>query len=130
MSQQKPIHRIFVLVSLVSFFGSTAFGAARAVNSALDQPRDNPDTATSVVESPMQLQVAQLKQQERGYEAVLKQEPNNQVALQGLVEVRLQMNDAKGAIAPLEKLVSMNPEQKNYKTLLTQVKQQVGKGDR
>ncbi len=124
---QRPIQRIAVLVSVVSFFGSTAFGAVRAFNSARNQPTQNPTTAASPVESPMQLQQAQLQLQEREYEVVLKQEPENQVALQGLVEIRLQMKNEKGAVKPLEKLVQLNPSQQEYKTLLAQVKQQVGK---
>lgn len=65
--------------------------------------------------------------QEYDYQVILKQEPDNQVALKGLVEVRLQMNGAKDAIQPLEKLVQLNLDKQEYKTLLAQVIQQVGK---
>lgn len=129
-TSKKPIQKIAVLVSVVSFFGSTAFGAVGAFNSARNQSTQNPTTDTAAVESPMQLQQAQLQLQEREYEVVLKREPENQVALQGLVEVRLQMKNEKDAVKPLEKLVQLNPEHKDYKTLLAQVKQQVGRGDR
>ena len=61
---------------------------------------------------------------------VLKREPDNQVALRGLVEVRLEMKNAQGAIAPLQKLVQLNPGEQEYKMLLAQVKQQVGGSDR
>lgn len=127
---QSPRHRIAILISVVSFFGSTVFGAARLVNSALQQPKANLNTATASVQSPKQLQESQLQLQEREYEVVLKQEPNNQTALRGLVAVRLQMKDAKATIQLLEKLVKLNPNQQKYKTLLVQVKQQSVKGDR
>jgi cytochrome c-type biogenesis protein CcmH/NrfG len=67
----------------------------------------------------------QLKKLAEGYEKVLAREPNNPSALQGLVETRLQMNDLKGAIAPMEKLVKLYPEQTQLKQLLTAIKQQV-----
>jgi cytochrome c-type biogenesis protein CcmH/NrfG len=97
-------------------FGSTAYGAIGAINSAINQPKEN---ATASLES-------QLQAQERGYKLVLQREPENQVALKGLVEARLQMKNAQGAIAPLEKLVKLNPSQQEYKMLLAQVKKQSG----
>ena len=60
------------------------------------------------------------------YELVLKQEPDNQLALKGLVEVRLQMNSTKDAVKPLEKLIKLNPNKQEYKTLLAQIKKKVG----
>jgi len=129
-TSKTPIQKIAILVSVVSFFGSTAFGAVRAVSSALNQPPENITTVASSVESQAQLQVEQLQLQEREYEVVLKQEPNNQVALEGLVGVRLQMKNAKDAIEPLNQLVQLNPGKQEYRTLLAQVKQQVGGGDR
>ena len=114
--------QIFTLLSIVSFFGSTAYGAVGAISS-LTQPTENATTAPASRES-------QLQAQARGYEMVLKREAENQVALRGLVEVRLEMKNAQGAIAPLEKLVQLNPGEQEYKMLLAQVKQQVGGGDR
>lgn len=120
MSRQR-FKQIFVLVSLVSFFGSTAYGAIGAINTALQQPTGQTNQAVSVQ--------AQLQEQEKGFELVLKREPENQVALRGLVEVRLQMKNTKGAIAPLQKLSQLNPGQQEYKMLLAQM-EKTGKGDR
>ena len=120
---RKRFKQIVTLVSIVSFFGSTAYGAIGAISSALKQPTEDATTAASSRES-------QLQAQERGYQLVLQREPENQVALNGLVEARLQMKNAQGAIAPLEKLVKLNPEQQEYKMLLAQVKQRFGGGDR
>lgn len=122
MSRQR-FKQIVTLVSIVSFFGSTAYGAIGAIGSALKEPAENATTAPTSRES-------QLQAQERGYELVLQREPENQAALRGLVEVRIEMKNAQGAIAPLEKLVKLNPGEQEYKMLLAQVKQQVGGGDR
>lgn len=119
---RKRFQRILTLVSIVSFFGSTAYGAIGAISSVLKQPGGGATTAAS--------QESQLQAQEKGYQLVLQREPENQVALKGLVEVRLQMKNAQGAVKPLEKLVRLNPEQREYKMQLAQVRQQVGGGDR
>jgi len=117
---QKPIHRVFTLVSMAMFLGSLLFSMAQLYSSAFEQqPTEDATTAAQLKES-------QLKAYEQGYEKVLQREPENQVALRGLVETRLQMKDAKGAKQPLEKLVELNPKQQEYKVLLAQVKQRVG----
>lgn len=126
----KPIHRIFLLVSIVSFFGSTALSAVRIINNAPQLSIENTNVESSSVEAQRQLQAdqLQLKEQEQEYEIVLKQEPNNQLALEGLVEVRLQMQNAKGAIKSLKKLTQLYLNQPKYKTLLGQVEKGVSKG--
>ena len=119
---RKRFQKIVTIVSIISMFGSTAYGAIGAINKAIKQPTENANAASSVE--------SQLQVQERGYKLVLQREPENQVALKGLVEARLQMKNALGAIEPLEKLVKLNPGQQEHKMLLAHVKKQVGKGDR
>ncbi len=109
--------RLITYVSIASFAGSGVF----AVIPTLQQAFQPPKPASASAESPLQQQV-------RGFELVLQREPENRVALYGLVTARLQLKDAQGAIPPLEKLVKLHPEQKDYKALLEQVKKQVGKG--
>ncbi|WP_200892410.1 hypothetical protein [Aliterella atlantica] len=69
----KPIHRIFLLVSIVSFFGSTALAAVRAINNAPQPSRENTNVESSSVEAQRQLQAdrLQLKEREQGYKIVL-----------------------------------------------------------
>ncbi|MEG4231953.1 tetratricopeptide repeat protein [Microcoleus sp. Pol11C3] len=117
----RPVHRsdrikqIFALVSMVSFGGSAIFGIVTLFSSGLSsQHQQKPAAAVS--------QESLLAAQERGYQTVLQREPQNQTALEGLANVRLQMNNKLGAIEPLQKLVKLNPDRVDYKALLGQAK--------
>lgn len=70
-----------------------------------------------------------LEAQARGYELVLEREPDNQTALQGLLQTQIQLGNLEGAIPPLEKLAELNPEQTEYQVLLAQARQQSGDTD-
>lgn len=123
-TSQKPIHRILIILSIVSFVGSTAIGVVSLYGSAGQQPTKQ-DARTA---SETKAKDAQLQAQERGYEQVLQREPENQVALQGLVQVRLQMNNLQAAVEPMEKLVKLNSDRADYKALLAGIKERAGKG--
>ena len=72
-----------------------------------------------------QQELTKLAAEASGYQKVLEREPNNNTALTGLLQIRLQQKDLQGAIAPLEKLAKLNPEQTEYANLLAQAKQQL-----
>ncbi len=72
-----------------------------------------------------QQELTKLEAEASGYEKVLEREPNNDTALNGLLKIRLQEKDIAKAIAPLEKLAQIHPEQTEYGTLLAQTKQQL-----
>ena len=103
------------VVSIVSFFGSMIFSAVPVIQQALQAPK----AAVVQPENP-------LEKQEKGLELVLQREPNNEVALEGLVNVRLNLKNRQGAIPPLEKLVKLRPERQDYKVVLEQIKKEVG----
>ena len=69
-------------------------------------------------------ELTMLEAEASGYQKVLEREPNNDTALNGLLKIRLQQKDIAGAIAPLEKLAKLHPQQTEYSTLLAQAKQQ------
>ena len=118
-SQKKPIQRILIFLSCLAFFGGTGFGIARMFTSNSYQQSEE------VSNSETQSADEKLKAIANGYQKVLEREPENRVALQGLLDVRLQMNDLEGAIEPMEKLVQLYPEQQNLKIALAQIKQQL-----
>lgn len=71
-------------------------------------------------------QTSQIQAQAQGYTQVLQKEPDNQVALKGLLNARLQLGDIKGSLLPLEKIAALNPQTPDYTVLLGQTKQYLG----
>ncbi|PSM49857.1 hypothetical protein C7Y66_07155 [Chroococcidiopsis sp. CCALA 051] len=126
---KRRIERIAAVISIVSFGGSMIFGAVQAVSS-VNQAEEIPPAVASTESSSVSLPKSEMQAQAREYEIVLKSEPNNQIALEGLLKIRMQAQDRKGAIQPLDKLIKLNPNKQEYKTLLAQLKQEVSKGNR
>lgn len=92
------------------------------------QPSPNPALAGSPNDPKL------LQETEKNYLAVLQREANNQPALQGLVETRLQLvqlgqRKAEDVIEPLQKLAKLQPERIEYQVILAQAQQQAGKVD-
>ena len=114
-SNKKNLQRIFVLVSGLAFLGSTVFILLQSV---FDSSPDAPTPQTVSREE-------QLQARANGFEKVLEREPENPIALQGLVEIRLEMNDLEGAIEPMEQLVKLYPEQQQFQAMLAAMKQQL-----
>ncbi len=79
------------------------------------------NNATAAVDNTSKELLSEVK----GYELVLQREPDNQTALRGLLEAKLKLGEVKGAIAPLEKLAQLNPQQTDYTILVAQAKQQI-----
>lgn len=84
--------QIFALVSMVSFGGSAIFGIVSLFSSGLSSQHQQKQAAVAVSQESL------LAAKERGYVTVLQREPQNQTALEGLANVRLEMNNQAGAI--------------------------------
>lgn len=108
-----------MLLALVGFSGLPLFSSIIAENQLIPQPY----SATIPQLSPEQQ--GKLEAEAKGYQKVLEREPNNNTALKGLLEIRLEQNDIEGAIQPLERLAKLNTEQTEYTILLAQAKQQI-----
>lgn len=117
MERSKKIQKIVLVLSMVSFFGTSIFGLGKVFKGIFD-PEPQPTQPTEE-----QSATALLQKQEKGYETVLKREPNNPTALEGLVKVRLEQNNIQGAIEPLNNLIKLYPDRQDYQQLLTQLKQ-------
>ncbi|NJN24290.1 MAG: hypothetical protein HC810_07760 [Acaryochloridaceae cyanobacterium RL_2_7] len=62
---------------------------------------------------------------EAGYKIVLEREPENQTALQGLIQVQLANQKFTEAKPHIEKLIALNPENDGLRALLEEVNQQL-----
>lgn len=129
MSQPRNrwIIQIVLVLAIAAFIGVSMIPIIGALN--------NPQSVNPT-NSPASNQKSQLADEVRGYELVLQREPENQTALKGLVQARLQLlsqkargevkpADIQAVIEPLEKLAKLNPQQSEYGVLLAQAKQQI-----
>ncbi len=92
------------------------------IQAALDQ---NPGYDDSVPTATSTDRQAELEGRANGYELVLEREPDNQAALEGLVEARIGLGDLAGAAEPLSRLAELNPQEPRYSVLLAQTKQEL-----
>lgn len=124
MSEKRNNRWFIIIVSGIAAIALIGVPLAASL-SGLSQSRPQATSSPSAMASPSAESQKQLEETARGYQAVLQREPNNQTALRGLVDVRIQQKDIKGAIAPLEKLAELNPTEADYGILLAQAKQQL-----
>jgi tetratricopeptide (TPR) repeat protein len=111
-------------IGVIAFFGITvvlpfsgAFQQQKAAGPASPSPSSpRPSTSPTV----------DLEAQAKGYEMVLQREPNNQTALRGLVDTRIQQGKLDAVVEPIQKLADLNPDQPDYGILLAQAKQRLG----
>lgn len=109
--------KVFIIGSGIAFLGSSLLGLGSMISQSIDRPAPSENAAQS--------QNAQLQAEEKGFATVLAREPNNQTALRGLVEIRMQRGDIPGTKAALEQLVKLNPTNVQYKEFLAAVTKQM-----
>ncbi|MDZ8188992.1 MAG: tetratricopeptide repeat protein [Nostoc sp. ChiSLP02] len=136
MSQPRNrwILQTILVLAILAFVGVSVIPLLGAFNNTSFSSQNTPNTTGTLTSAD---QKSKLEDQVRGYELVLQREPENQTALKGLLEARLQLlsqkqksevkaSDIQVVIEPLEKLAKLNPEQSQYAVLLAQAKQQIG----
>ncbi|NEO55471.1 MAG: tetratricopeptide repeat protein [Okeania sp. SIO3B5] len=117
-----------VVLVIIAFLG---FSLSPLLGGLLEANQNNGQSTPSSTQTPAADREADLLAQARGYELVLQREPDNQTALQGLLQVRLELvQSGKGnieeVIPPLEKLSELNPGNTDYNVLLAQAKTYTG----
>jgi tetratricopeptide (TPR) repeat protein len=85
-----------------------------------------PDAASTSSTTQTNGALTELEDRARSYELVLEREPDNQTAILGLVETRIQLGDLEGVVEPLTQLSDLNPDVPEYRVLLGQTKQALG----
>ncbi|MEM9136590.1 MAG: hypothetical protein AAGB01_04480 [Cyanobacteria bacterium P01_F01_bin.42] len=78
-------------------------------------------SSSTAEDIPLESNQASVVDLEKGYEIVLEREPDNQTALEGLVEARLAREQWESVIPPLERLVELNPTDEAYVNLMAMV---------
>lgn len=120
--RRRLLINIFLIISLLSFVGlSIAPLLTTALRDTEPTPVAQPSPETNLSED----RKTALENQVNGYNLVLEREPENQTALRGIIEAKLELGDIAGAIPALETLAGLNPSEPGYALLLAQAKQQV-----
>lgn len=113
---------IILVVAAIALVGGSMLPL---LTSTIEQSQ--PPTASPLASGQTPIaQKLQLTDQVRGFELVLQREPENQTALQGLVDAKIKLGNVKGAIPSIEKLAALNPTQTQYTLLLAQAKIRTG----
>lgn len=133
-SRNRWMVRVVLAFAVVAFVGVSVMPIITTFNKPQSLPQNQANTenqGSSLQQNP------KLEDQARGYELVLQKEPENQTALKGLLQARLQLLSQKSpgevkpadiqvVIEPLEKLARLNPQKSEYGVLVAQAKQQIG----
>jgi tetratricopeptide (TPR) repeat protein len=123
-SQQNRSRWVYISLILM-LLALLSFSMLPLLSSIIQNTQFSSRTASPLPAGSPQNPSPALEAKALGYQMVLEREPDNQNALRGLLEVKLQQGDIKGTIEPLEKIAQLNPQQLEYPLLLAQAKQQI-----
>ncbi len=119
--RQRWLVSLLLVLTIIVFLGFSFFPLLEGI-----LPRWRSATSSS---TPANNPNSDLAAQAKGYELVLQREPDNAAALRGLLDVRLQQGDLRGAITPLEKLSQVKSDEPDYAILLAQAQQHLGENE-
>ena len=120
---KKALQRVLVLIFGAAFIGSTVF---MLVGSFWRRQSSTPITDAAVSTEVPEINsrdnlTARLEAQAIGYEKLLEKEPENTTILTNLVQIRIEMGDLEGAVAPLTQLVRLQPERPELAAILNEL---------
>jgi cytochrome c-type biogenesis protein CcmH/NrfG len=122
-SNKNPIQRIIIIGSGLVFLGLMLIPLVQSL--APKSPKNAPSNPAQANPEAQK----QLLAMAQGYEQVLKREPNNVTALQGLAQANIQLGNLYGALPPLEKLYQINPKDPQVMLFLAEARVQTGDKD-
>ena len=116
---------VLAVIAFVGFSMGPLISGIVENNQSKRQPTPTPTQSTPTGKQ------SDLQAQARGYELVLQREPDNETALKGLLQAKLELirfkqAEIKDVIEPLEKLAKKHPEDTRYSVLLAQAKAYTG----
>ncbi len=103
----KGIQKFFLIVSGLSFIISGSYGVISLFSNDNQQAKQVESQKAAESKNKEEEKLANV---EKGFEKVLEREPNNQFALENLVQIKKDRSDFKGAIDTLEKFIKSNPD--------------------
>jgi hypothetical protein len=111
--------KFVVLISFLSFFGTTAVGAVKMWQEIAKQP------APSAQATPVMTKPDLIQRRISGYETVLSKDPKNaearhglQLSLEDLTNSYIASDNYQASIVPLERLLKEYPDRADYKKAL------------
>ena len=118
--KHSSLAQIGVVLMLLALLSFTFFPLASSILQS-----DRPPASLPTAGLP-QDRAGKLETEALGYQVVLEREPDNENALRGLLQVRLEQGDLQAAIEPMTRLAQLNSQIADYSLLLAQAKQQLG----
>lgn len=116
--------KIILFIGAGAFVGGSLVTVVTGIWQAFNEPLPSEqEVATSDLEAAQ----AQLAEIEQNLLLVLEREPNNPNALQELVRVRLELGNLEGTIEPLDKLITIFPNDQVLKDLRAQIEQNLAR---
>lgn len=116
---QRRFQKIFVMTVSGLMFVSTSATSLIGLVSSQSPKSESMPIQVSVKDT--------LKEEAKNYELVLKKEPNNRNALNGLVQTYLKLNDFDSAKKPLQKLIALEPQNKLHRELMANIQKNISK---
>ncbi|CAC5341441.1 MULTISPECIES: tetratricopeptide repeat protein [Planktothrix] len=128
VDKRRGLISVVLVLAVIAFVG---FSMGPLISGIVQNNQSKQQPTPTPTQSAQTGKQSDLQAQARGYELVLQREPDNETALKGLLQARLELirfkqAEMKDVIEPLEKLAKKHPEDTRYSVLLAQAKAYTG----